>query len=116
MIVRVDGSYSIESALKGEAFNGIPARRLAKTYKEADTYVVIYPHHTIVGTYTNGGMAYKTSTMIFTFDLKNGGTRASVCVGTTDPPRTITTYNNIPTGGSGEFLRDKALKYLKKRL
>ena len=116
IIVKIDSENSVEAALAGDDFYGIPNDRLAKTFEEADTYLNVHPYHELAGSYTNGGMAYKTHTMVITFDIKNGGKRAAKLIGSTDPPQTITTYNNIPTGGSGEFLKDKALAYVKKLL
>lgn len=113
IIVKIDSENSVEAALAGDDFYGIPNDRLAKTFEEADTYLNVHPYHELAGSYTNGGMAYKTHTMVITFDIKNGGKRAAKLIGSTNPPQTITTYNNIPTGGSGEFLKDKALEYVK---
>lgn len=117
IIVKLDDEYSVSSALDGEDFYGIPADRLAKTFEEADTYLNIHPFHEPVGSYTNGAIAYKTHTMVITFDIKNGGKRAAKRIGSEDPPKTITSYNNIPTlAGSGKFLQDEALEYVKKLL
>ncbi len=113
LIVRVDDEYSLESALNGEDFEGIPADRLAKSYEEADTYLSVYPSSELVGHYGNGALAYKTYTMVITFDLKNGNQRAAKCIGTEDPPQTITVYNNIPVlARSGDFLKDEAMEYV----
>lgn len=116
LIVICDTEYSIKSAIRGEPFEGIPAKRLAKSFEEADMIVNIHPYKVIVGSYTSGGFAYKTYTMVVTIDLKNGGERASHKIGEKDPPQTITVYNNIPASASGEFLKKKALRYVKKLL
>ena len=116
IIAKVDSEYSIGAAMDGEDFYGIPADRLAKTYEEADTYLNVHPYHELCGSYTNGGMAYRTHTMVVTFDIKNGGKRAAKLIGSDDPPQTITSYNNIPASGSGKFMKDEALAYVKKLL
>lgn len=113
LIVSINDNYSLESARKGEDFEGIPADRLAVSYEEADTYLCINPVHQMAGTYTNGAIGYKTYTMVITYDLKNGNERAAKCVATDDPPQTITVYNNIPVlSSSGDFMKDEALEYV----
>ena len=121
IIARIDdsdaGDWSILCALTGKDYECIPADRLAKNYEEADTYLYVHDYHYPVGSYTNGAMAYKTYTMVITFDLKNGNKRAAKCIAVEDPPKTITSYNNIPTlAGSGEYHFDEALAYVKKLL
>ncbi|MBQ1407620.1 MAG: hypothetical protein IIY88_05755 [Eubacterium sp.] len=113
IIALVDNECSGSSALKGEDFYDIPNDRLAKSVEEADTYLFVYDYHEVVGSYSNGGgNANRTYTMVITVD-KNGENRAAHVIGVTDPPEQITIQNGIGFGGSGEFLIDDALAYVK---
>ena len=113
IIALVDNECSGSSALNGEDFYGIPNDRLAKSVPEADTYLFVYDYHEVVGSYTNGGgNANRTYTMVITVD-KNGENRAAHVIGVTEPPEQITVQNGIGFGGSGEFLIDDALAYVK---
>ena len=116
ILVDLAGVNAIDYALKGEDFRGIPNKRLAKSYKEANTLLILYPAHKKIGYYTNGGgAANRTYSMVITVDLKTK-TRAAHLIGTTEPPQRITFRRGFGTGASGAFLRDKALKYAKSLL
>jgi len=116
ILVDLAGINAIDYALKGQDFRGIPNKRLARNYKEANTLLILYPAHKKIGYYTNGGgAANRTYSMVITVDLKTK-TRASHLVGTTEPPQRITFRRGFGTGASGAFMTDKALKYAKSLL
>ncbi|MGF7011437.1 hypothetical protein M2146_001982 [Lachnospiraceae bacterium PF1-22] len=112
LIVYYGESSSIESAISGEAFEGIPAERLAKSLEEADTVALVYGYYESVGFYTGGGIANKTYTMVVTVDMRDNEAVASHLVATENPPQTITIHNNLPTGASGELKKKDAMNYL----
>lgn len=107
-------SLSVESALAGEDFEGIPSSRLATGMEEADALILIYPYYETVGFYSNGGgPASKTYTMVVTVEMGNNDEYASYVVAADDPPTEITITGNLPIGGSGTFMREEALEYVR---
>lgn len=112
VLVYIEQSSSIRDTLEDLEFVGFPLDRMATSMEEADTLILIYPYYETVGFYSNGGgSASRVSTIVTTVDIKNGNEYASYVVAKEDPPEEITIYNNIPTGGSGEFKRQEAIDY-----
>lgn len=96
---------SLESMLSGEAFYGLPRDRLAASMDEADTAVIVYRVGKLVGRYTNGVLAFGTSTMVAVVDLARGAMYAPYAAAYEAPPSTINRFGS----NTGRFLPENAL-------
>lgn len=88
----------------------LPKDRLANTYEEAQTAILIYPVHFKVGFYTIGGDAYETTTKIAVVDLDQMKMYNVNDFATTNPPQTV--YGPIGTSGYGPMKVEEALEYI----
>ena len=94
-------------------FSRIPQGRLAASFDEADTLVLIYADYKVVGQYTPMVRARKTYTKVCVADLRQDVLYKPFDAVVTDPPRSVTirTMNGIPTTGafSGDFEPQQAI-------
>ena len=101
--------YSFSSTWKGfDAFKG----PLADSPTSAGLFLLIYGKYTRVGTYGNGGGAFRTDTYVTVIDSKARTATRPHLVGTTNPPKKITIAPGSIASASGDLLVDKAIKYL----
>ena len=107
---------NLYTSLAGEpkyGFGRVPAGRLAATFDEADTLVLIYADYKVVGQYTPMVRARKTYTKVCVADLRQDVLYKPFDAVVTDPPRSVTirTMNGIPTTGafSGDFEPQQAI-------
>ena len=79
-------------------FSRIPQGRLAASFDEADTLVLIYADYKVVGQYTPMVRARKTYTKVCVADLRQDVLYKPFDAVVTDPPRSVTirTMNGIP--------------------
>lgn len=94
-------------------FGRVPAGRLASSFEEADTLVLIYADYKVVGQYTPMVRARKTYTKVCVADLRQDVLYKPFDAVVNDPPRSVTirTMNGIPMTGafSGDYEPQKAI-------
>ena len=102
---------SDEAAQAGMDFHEIPAARLAPSYEEADTVLLIYRDYWRVGHYSNGGVANRTYTYVAAI---SGTTEERVCVAVNEPPEKITASPG--NGAAGAYEPETALQLIAEKL
>ena len=102
---------SAEAAQAGTDFHGIPAARLAASYGEQDTLLLVYRGSRQVGYYSTGGIALRVFTNVAVI---RGSSERKVCVAVNEPPERITA--TVGNGGAGEYEPETALRLIAERL
>ena len=107
---------NLYTSLSGEpkyGFGRVPAGRLASSFEEADTLVLIYADYKVVGQYTPMVRARKTYTKVCVVDLRQDVLYKPFDAVVNDPPRSVTirTMNGIPmtSAFSGDYEPQKAI-------
>ena len=102
---------SDEAAQTGSDFHEIPAARLAASYEEADTVLLIYRGSRQVGYYSTGGIALRVYTNVAVI---HGSSEKKVCVAVNEPPEKIAAITG--NGGAGEYEPETALRLIAEKL
>ena len=90
--------------------DGIPYEMLAETVEEGDTFIFVVEKRKAYGTYTGGGQASSTDTLIYVVNPKKDGVYEEILVGTDKPPKTI--RGHFGSGGAGEFKSMDAMQLI----
>ena len=109
-----DAMPNVLTADSDDGFS-FPREYRAASYETARWAAVIYPVYKVVGQYSSGGLAMRTTTWLSLFDLETEK-HYKLKVATEEPPRTITvtTINGVPTArsASGKYHSGDALDKL----
>ncbi len=87
----------------------LPSDRLAASWDEADTVVLISRKTTVVGHYSGRGSARRVDTLLTIVDQAQGAMYATVTAFSSDPPSSIKTNSLYAGGAEGTYEYEKAV-------
>ena len=94
----------------------LPQDRLAKSWDEADTVILIRRETMVVGNYGARGSARRVDTIVTVVDKKLNARYRSILAFSSDPPESIRTNSAYASGAEGNYEYEKAIEQIAEQL